>query len=111
MYTTVELDEIARKVLQLEIAETALKKEEDPLSKQNLQETQKELAELRERFKAMKVQWENEKEVITSVRRIKEQIEEETANMQKAEREYDYKGNDIFGCVAEDLAYVRTIRE
>ena len=86
----VELDEIARKVLQLEIAETALKKEEDPLSKQNLQETQKELAELRERFKAMKVQWENEKEVITSVRRIKEQIEEETANMQKAEREYDY---------------------
>ena len=86
----VELDEIARKVLQLEIAETALKKEEDAISKQNLLETQKELAELREKFKAMKVQWENEKEAITSVRKIKEQIEAETAHMQKAEREYDY---------------------
>ncbi|MBE6022289.1 MAG: ATP-dependent chaperone ClpB [Cellulosilyticum sp.] len=86
----VELDEIARKMLQLEIAETALKKEEDPISKQNLAETQKELAELREKFKAMKVQWENEKEVITSVRQIKEQIETETANMQQAEREYNY---------------------
>lgn len=86
----VELDEIARKVLQLEIAETALKKEEDPISKQNLVDTQAELAELREKFKAMKVQWENEKEAITAVRKIKEQIEAETAHMQKAEREYDY---------------------
>lgn len=86
----VELDEIARKMLQLEIAETALKKEEDPISKQNLLETQKELAELRDKFKAMKMQWENEKEAITSVRRLKEEIEKQTANMQKAEREYDY---------------------
>lgn len=86
----VELDEISRKMLQLEIAETALKKEDDPISKQNLAETRKELAEMREKFKAMKTQWENEKKVITSVRSIKEQIETETANMQKAEREYDY---------------------
>lgn len=86
----VELDEIARKMLQLEIAETALKKEEDPISKQNLLEIQKELAELRDKFKAMKMQWENEKEAITSVRRLKEEIEKQTANMQKAEREYDY---------------------
>ncbi|MBU3803428.1 MAG: ATP-dependent chaperone ClpB [Candidatus Cellulosilyticum pullistercoris] len=86
----VELDEISRKMLQLEIAETALKKEEDPISKQNLVETQKELAELRDRFKAMKMQWENEKEAITAVRSIKEEIENQTANMQKAEREYDY---------------------
>lgn len=86
----VELDEISRKVLQLEIAETALKKEEDPISKQNLAETQKELAELREKFKAMKTQWENEKDLITKVRSLKERIEEQTANMQKAEREYDY---------------------
>ena len=86
----VELDEITRKMLQLEIAETALKKEEDPISKQNLVETQKELAELRDRFKAMKMQWENEKEAITAVRSIKEEIENQTANMQKAEREYDY---------------------
>lgn len=86
----VELDEIARKMLQLEIAETALKKEEDPISKQNLVEIQKELAELRDKFKAMKMQWDNEKEAITSVRRLKEEIEKQTANMQKAEREYDY---------------------
>lgn len=86
----VELDEIARKMLQLEIAETALKKEEDPISKQNLADIQKELAELREQFKTMKTQWENEKEVITSVRQLKEQIEEEMSNMQKAERDYDY---------------------
>ena len=86
----VELDEIARKMLQLEIAETALKKEEDPISKQSLIETQKELAELRDKFKAMKMQWENEKEAITSVRALKEEIEKQTANMEKAEREYDY---------------------
>ncbi len=85
-----ELDEIARKVLQLEIAETALKKEDDPISKQNLVDTQKELAELRDKFKTMRTQWENEKEVITKVRNIKEEIETATANMQKAEREYDY---------------------
>ena len=85
-----ELDEIARKVLQLEIAETALKKEDDPISKQNLADTQKELAELRDKFKAMRTQWENEKDVITKVRGIKEEIETATANMQKAEREYDY---------------------
>ena len=86
----VELDEIARKMLQLEIAETALKKEDNPISKQNLADTQKELAELREKFKAMKMQWENEKEVIMNVRRLKEEIETQTASMQKAEREYDY---------------------
>ena len=85
-----ELDEIARKVLQLEIAETALKKEEDPISKQRLTETQKELAELRDKFKAMRTQWENEKEVIGKVRSIKEEIESAVADMQKAEREYDY---------------------
>lgn len=86
----VELDEVARKMLQLEIAETALKKENDPISKQSLMETQKELAELRDKFKAMKMQWENEKEAITGVRSLKEEIEKQTANMQKAEREYDY---------------------
>lgn len=86
----VELDEVARKMLQLEIAETALKKENDPISKQSLIETQKELAELRDKFKVMKMQWENEKEAITGVRSLKEEIEKQTANMQKAEREYDY---------------------
>lgn len=86
----VELDEISRKVLQLEIAEAALKKEDDPVSKQNLAETRKELAEQREKFQTMKTQWENEKDLITKVRSLKERIESETAHMQKAEREYDY---------------------
>ena len=85
-----ELDEMARKVLQLEIAETALKKEEDAISKEKVKETQKELAELRDELKVLKAQWENEKEAILSIKALKEQIEEATSEMQKAEREYDY---------------------
>lgn len=84
-----ELDEIARKVMQLEIAEAALKKEDDAISKESLRETQKELAELKDKFNAMRVKWENEKELITSVRNTKEEIEQATATMQKYEREYD----------------------
>lgn len=84
-----ELDEIARKVMQLEIAEAALKKEDDAISKESLKETQKELAELKDKFNAMHVKWENEKELITSVRNTKEEIEQATATMQKYEREYD----------------------
>lgn len=85
-----ELDETSRKVLQLEIAETALKKEEDAISKERLKETQKELAELRDRFKLLRSQWENEKQVILSIRKIKEEIEQAAQAMQKAERNYDY---------------------
>ncbi|MDA3730737.1 ATP-dependent chaperone ClpB [Niameybacter massiliensis] len=84
-----ELDEIARKVMQLEIAEAALKKEDDAVSKESLKETRKELAELKDKFNAMRVKWENEKELITSVRNTKEEIEQATAMMQKYEREYD----------------------
>ncbi|MEG0085440.1 MAG: AAA family ATPase, partial [Niameybacter sp.] len=84
-----ELDEIARKVMQLEIAEAALKKEDDAVSKESLKETRKELAELKDVFNAMRVKWENEKELITSVRNAKEEIEQATAMMQKYEREYD----------------------
>ena len=71
-----ELDEIARKVMQLEIAEAALKKEEDAVSRENLKETRKELAELKDKFNAMHIKWENEKELITSVRNTKEEIEQ-----------------------------------
>ena len=84
-----ELDEIARKVMQLEIAEAALKKEDDAVSKESLRETRKELAELKDKFNAMRVKWENEKELITSVRNTKEEIEQATATMQKYERDYD----------------------
>lgn len=85
-----ELDEVSRKVMQLEIAEAALKKEDDTLSKESLKETQKELANLREKFHTMHAQWENEKKLITNVRTLKGEIEEATAKMQKAEREYDF---------------------
>ena len=84
-----ELDEIARKVMQLEIAETALKREDDAISKENLKETQKQLADLKDQFNAMRTRWEHEKSLITGVRTIKEEIEQVTVEMQKAEREYD----------------------
>jgi ATP-dependent Clp protease ATP-binding subunit ClpB len=85
-----ELDEITRKVMQLEIAEAALKKEEDALSKENLAKTQKELANLRDTLHSMQIKWDNEKNLIKKVRELKEQIEEATNAMQKAEREYDF---------------------
>ena len=70
-----ELDEISRKIMQHEIEEAALKKEKDALSKEHLKEIKKELADLRETFKEMKAQWENEKESISKVQKIREEIE------------------------------------
>ena len=84
-----ELDVIARKIMQLEIQETALKREKDNLSKENLERIQRELAELREDFSAKKARWETEKASIQSVQKIREQIEEVNAKIEAAEREYD----------------------
>ena len=84
-----ELDVIARKIMQLEIQETALKREKDNLSKENLERIQKELSELREDFNAKKIQWENEKASIQSVQKIREQIEAVNAQIEEAERIYD----------------------
>ncbi len=84
-----ELDVIARKIMQLEIQEAALKREKDKASKENLANTKKELAELREEFNTMKAQWENEKSAITSVQKIREQMEQVNAKIEQAEREYD----------------------
>ena len=84
-----ELDEISRKIVQHEIEEAALKKEDDNISKEHLKEIQGELAEMREKFKAMKAQWENEKSGITEIQKIREEIEKTNANIEKAEREYD----------------------
>ncbi|MGL4346159.1 MAG: ATP-dependent chaperone ClpB [Cellulosilyticaceae bacterium] len=84
-----ELDEIARKVMQLEIAETALKREDDAVSKESLKEVQKELADLKEKFNAMRTKWENEKAMITAVRNLKEEIEQANNTMQMYERQYD----------------------
>ena len=84
-----ELDEISRKIMQHEIEEAALKKEKDTLSKEHLKEIQKELGDLREAFKEMKAQWDNEKESISKVQKIREEIESINGAIEKAEREYD----------------------
>ena len=84
-----ELDAVSRRIIQLEIEEAALKKEEDPLSKARLGELQKELAELRESFNAKKAQWENEKNAIGHVQQLRESLEELNRQIEAAEREYD----------------------
>ena len=70
-----ELDVISRRIVRLEIEETALKKENDTISKEHLEEIQKELSELREQFNAMKAKWENEKNDISAVQKLREEIE------------------------------------
>ncbi|MBQ6943994.1 MAG: ATP-dependent chaperone ClpB [Ruminococcus sp.] len=84
-----ELDVISRKIVRLEIEETALKKESDTISKEHLEEIQKELSELREQFKAMKAAWENEKNDISAVQKLREEIESVNGQIEQAEREYD----------------------
>lgn len=84
-----ELDVISRKIVRLEIEETALKKESDTISKEHLEEIQKELSELREQFNAMKAKWENEKNDISAVQKLREEIEGVNGQIEQAEREYD----------------------
>jgi len=83
------LDEITRRVMQLEIEEAALKKETDPASRDRLEKLQKELAELRSEADAMKAQWQSEKQSISNVRDIKREIDEVRTEIERAEREYD----------------------
>lgn len=85
----IELDMVARKIMQYEIQETALKRETDENSKEKLIKTKKELSELRDQFKNMKLQWESEKLSVTSIRDIKEKIEKVNAQIEQAERKYD----------------------
>ena len=84
-----ELDDISRKIIQLEIEEAALKKESDQLSKEHLAEIQKELADERDTFKQMKAKWESEKDAIGKVQKLREEIEKVNADIEKAQREYD----------------------
>ena len=84
-----ELDAISRKIIQLEIEEAALKKEEDELSRGRLAELQKELAEERDRFNSMKAQWENEKNAIGKVQELRETIEDLNRQIEAAEQNYD----------------------
>ena len=84
-----ELDIIQRKIIQHEIEEAALKKEDDALSREHLAEIQKELAEMRDEFNAKKAQWENEKNAIGKVQKLREDLEAANAQLEKAQREYD----------------------
>src|SRR5215207_4579032 len=84
-----ELDELTRRVLRLEIEETALAKEKDEASKRRLDSLRKELAEARERANALKLTWEKEKASIQKTRKLREEIEALKLDMQKAERAYD----------------------
>ncbi|MGB7522425.1 MAG: AAA family ATPase, partial [Spirulinaceae cyanobacterium] len=85
-----ELDEINRKVLQLEMERLSLRKEDDAISQQRLEKLEKELANLKEEQSQLKAQWESEKQVIDDIRTVKESIEQANVEIQQAERDYDY---------------------
>ena len=84
-----ELDAVSRKIIQMEIEEAALKKEEDELSRGRLSELQKELAEARDHFNTMKAQWDNEKNALTRLQQLREQIEDLNRQIEAAEQRYD----------------------
>ena len=84
-----EMDDMAHKITQLQIEQVSLKKETDALSQSRLKDIEKELAELQDKFKQMKAQWENEKNAISKVQSLREQIEQTGAAIEKAQREYD----------------------
>jgi len=84
-----ELDEVSRRVLQLEIEETALKKEKDAASQERLEVLRRELAELQGRMKEKKLQWENEKKEIQKLQTLREEIEKTKQEIEISERKYD----------------------
>ena len=84
-----EMDELNRKIMQMEIEETALKKEDDRLSKDRLEHLQQELAELRDEFAGKKAQWDNEKVGIERVQKLREAIEQVNKDIEKAKHSYD----------------------
>ncbi len=85
----VELDDIRRRIMQHEIEEAALQKETDALSQSRLETLRKELSDMREQFAAMQAKWENEKNDIGKVQRLREEMEQVNAEIEKAERSYD----------------------
>lgn len=86
-----ELDDIRRKIMQLEIEEMALKKETDTLSKERTQKIGKELAELRDKFNVMKSRWETEKQDIDAVKNTKKEIDRINSEIEAAQRNYEYE--------------------
>ena len=86
-----EVDELRRRVMQMEIEEAALKKEDDRLSRERLENLQKELAELKEEFNNRSAQWENEKKSVEKLSHLREEIENMNSQIQIAQREGDYE--------------------
>jgi len=84
-----ELDDLGRRIMQLEIAEHALQREQDEGSRKRLEETQADLAREREQYQAMKARWDNEKQAIGKVQKLREEIEQTNAAIQMAENQYD----------------------
>ncbi len=84
-----EMDDISREIMQKEIEEAALAKEEDDYSRNQLNHVQNELKELREKFAGMKEKWETEKKSIQRVQKLREEIEQVNADIERAQREYD----------------------
>ena len=85
----VELDDISRKIMHLEIEEAALNKETDKISVERLEEVKKELSELRDKFNGMKAKWENEKNAINKVQDLRKELENVNAQIEDAQRNYD----------------------
>jgi ATP-dependent Clp protease ATP-binding subunit ClpB len=84
-----ELDEFTRRIMQLEIEEAALVKEKDEASRERLETLRRELADLREKAKGLRTQWEAEKESIGKLQKLREQIEQTKVEVERAERAYD----------------------
>ena len=84
-----ELDDVRRHIMQLEIEEAALKRDEDTLSRERLEQVQKELADQRAAFSTMQARWEAEKDAIGKIGRLREQMEKTRAEIEQAERVYD----------------------
>jgi ATP-dependent Clp protease ATP-binding subunit ClpB len=84
-----ELDEVDRKVLQLEMERLSLEKESDAASRERLERLEKELADLKESQSALNAQWQAEKDVITDIQKLKEEIDRVNIEVQQAERDYD----------------------
>ncbi len=85
----VELDEISRKIMQLEVEETALSREEEEISQVRLKKIQDELVKQREAFQTKKAKWDIEKKNISRIQKLKAKIDEVNAEIEQAEREYD----------------------
>lgn len=99
-----ELDEMSRKVMQLEIEEQALKKEKDKVSQKRYEELQAELASMKEKLNVLKLQWENEKEGLQSIRDLREKLEKARHDLERAESNYDaVKASELKYKVIPDL--------